>query len=465
MTATQTIPNHNGLKLKRPTRRGSIAFLSVLALAATLAAAMVLGPVVGAAGTSAPGIDAYQNKKRVPDFDINLSSYVTHPPSAAQLQGLASLKTNLGDNNITARWDKASGSVDTIFDFASAPSSLDPEAAARAFIANNAVLFGISDMSTLSLDKNVAALGGNLLYFKQNHKGLPVSGSGIGVVMDGQRRVKMVSGPYQANLTLSTAPNLDGAAAVTAAQTDLSKYQVQWASGVAAVLNPALDLIASQLGLLATPHPALNVYPTAGGARLAYTFLVFSRNPFGVFRYQIDAVSGQVLYREDTVRYQQQAALPLQGDVYPTYPTLTNELKDQGIISVDSNGVPLGQLRITLRNFDASNAVTGVNGSLTGAHAHIENVLAAKVPFPQAAKGTWYFRNNDPTNLEQRTDEHEQYGPNAEPAEHQDEICQFFYINSLLEYIDYLHIADDAAHHRGVGQGDFPDTYRINPFR
>lgn len=460
MTAIQTTPNRNGLQLQRrgTSRRGSIAFLSILALAAALAAAMVLGPVVGAAGIAAPGIDFNLNKKHVPDFDINLVSSVTRLPSAAQLQALAALKTNLGDSNITARWDRASGSVDTIYDFASAPSSLEPEAAARAFIGNNAALFGISDMSTLSLDNNLAALGGNLLYFKQIYNGLPVAGSGIGVVMDGQRRVKMISGPYHANLTLGTAPGLDGAAAVASAQADLSRYQVQWASGVAAVLNPALDLLASQLGVLATPHPALNVYPTAEGARLAYTFLFFSRNPFGVFRYQIDALSGQVLYREDTVRYQQQA-VPLEGDVYPTYPTITNQLKDQGIISVDSNGVPLGQLRIKLRNFDASNVVTGVNGTLTGAHAHIENALAPKVPFPQAAKGTWYFRNNDPANLEQRTDEHEQYGPSAEPAEHQDEISQFYYINSLLEYIDYLHIAGDAAHHRGVGQGDFPDTY------
>jgi hypothetical protein len=100
-----------------------------------------------------------------------------------------------------------------------------------------------------------------------------------------------------------------------------------------------------------------------------------------------------------------------------------------------------------------------VNGTLTGLHVHIENVLADKAPFPQAAKGTWHFRVNDAANLEQRTNEHEQHGAAAEPAEHQDEISQFFYINSLLEYVDYLHRAGDAAHHRGFGEGDFPDTY------
>ncbi|HJQ24732.1 MAG TPA: M36 family metallopeptidase [Blastocatellia bacterium] len=444
-----------------PPRARSIALFNMLALVALLAGATFLGfgPILraGAVGTPKAAVEVDQTKARVPNFDINLSQATRRLPTAVQLQALNTLKSNLHDTNITARWDKGSGSVDTIYDFASQSSTLDPESASRAFIASNAALFGISDMSTLTLDSNVAALGGNLLYFKQTYNGLAVANSGIGVVMDGQRRVKMISGPYRANLAVNTVPSLDTAASVAVAQADLDRYKVQWANGVAEVLNPALDLIASQLGVLATPHPELNVFPTPDGGRLAYRFLYFSRNPFGVYRYQIDAATGQILSREDTVRYQQ--ALPMEGDVYPTYPTLTTELKDQGIISVDANGVPLGQLRTKLRNFDASNVVTGVNGTLTGAHVHIENVLAPKVPFPQAAKGTWYFRNNDPANLEQRTYEREQYGPNAEPAEHQDEINQFFYINSLIEYIDYLHIAGDAAHHRGVGQGDFPDTY------
>ncbi|HKP10679.1 MAG TPA: peptidase M36, partial [Blastocatellia bacterium] len=432
-----------------------------LALVTLLAAALVFAPVksAGAAGTSAAAIEFDQTKKRVPDFDINLTQAARRLPAPAQLQALNALKSNLHDTNVTARWDKSSGSLDTIYDFASQPSSLDPEAAARAFIASNAALFGVTDMSTLQLDSNVAALGGHLLYFKQTYNGLPVFNSGIGVVMDGQRRVKMVSGPYRNDIAVNTTPGLDTAAAVAVAQADLDRFKVRWANGVAEVLTPALDLIASQLGVLAQPHPELNVFMTPNGARLAYRFLFFSRNPFGVYRYQIDAATGQILYREDTVRYQQQTTLPFEADVYPTYPALTDELKDQGLISVDANGVPLGQLRIKLRNFDQSNVVTGVNGTLTGAHVHIENVLAAKLPFPQAAKGTWYFRSNNPTGLEQRTYEREQYGPNAEPAEHQDEICQFFYINSLIEYIDYLHIADDAAHHQGVGSGDFPDTY------
>ena len=438
--------------------RKSSAFLSTIATAVALTIASTFGPIVSSQATvTTPSFEFNQNKRPVPNHDINLTQFVPRLPTAAQLQALASLTTQLGDQNITARWDRATGSVDTIYDFASAPSTLEPEAAARDFIATNSSLFGITDMSTLRLKRDVEAFGGNLLYFEQTYGGLPVANGGVGVLMDGRRRIKMISGPYHSNLSFSVNPSLDAAAAVAAAQADLERYRRPWVNGVAEVLNPALDLLASQLGVLAMPHPQLNIFPTPGGARLAYSFLLFSRNPFGFFRYQVDALTGQVLCRNDQVRYQQ--PLPLTADVYPNYPAITQELKDQGIISVDSNGTPLGQLRIGLRNFDQSNAATGVNGTLTGTHAHIESALLARLPFVQAAKGTWHFRANDPTNFEQRTNEREQFGPNAEPAEHQDGISQFFYINSLIEYIDYLHRAGDAAHSRGFGQGDFPDTY------
>src|SRR5205085_4421753 len=245
-------------------RARSIALFNMLALVTILAGAFILGfgPILRAtaAGTPKAAVEIDQTKSRVPDFDINLTQATRRLPSAVQLQALNALKSNLHDTNITARWDKASGSVDTIYDFASQPSSLDPEAAARAFIASNAALFGITDMSTLVLDSNVAALGGNLLYFKQSYNGLPVFNSGIGVVMDGQRRVKMISGPYRSDISINTTPGLDTAAAVAVAQADLARYQVQWVGGVAEVLNPALDLIASQLGVLATPHPELNIF-------------------------------------------------------------------------------------------------------------------------------------------------------------------------------------------------------------
>jgi hypothetical protein len=440
----------------RKARRVNKVFVALFALAAfvAVACAAFVNQSTRAAASPADKLDL--NKTAVPDFNVNLGKSVVRLPSTSQLQALDAMKANLNDANITARWDKTTGSVDTIMDFASQPSTLGAEAAAREFLQANAGIFGISDMATLRLKRNTGALGGNLLYFEQTYQGLPVAGRGVGVVLDGEGRVKSVSGPYQKDLNLQLNPSLDGAAAVAKAQLDLAKFKVQWVQGVAEVLNPALDKLASQLGPMAVPHPQLNVFPTTAGPRLAYKFLVFSRNPFGAFKYQIDAATGEILYREDIVRYQKQ--LQPAADVFPTYPCISKKLQDEGIIENGENGAPCGQLRVNLRKFDPTNIVTGQNGTLTGTHAHIENLLAVKLPFAQAALGTWYFAKDDPTNFEARTTDAQHYGPGAEPAEHQAEISQFFYITSLLEYIDYLHVAGDLKHSR-VGQGSFPDTY------
>jgi hypothetical protein len=443
---------------RRKVRRLNKLFVALFAFVAcvALAAAMFVNPSTRAAAAPADKLDL--NRTPVSDFNVNFGKRIVRLPSAAQLNALDALKANLGDSHVTARWDKTTGSVDTIMDFASQPSALDAEAAARDFLQSNAALFGITDMTTLRLKRNTAALGGNLLYFEQTYQGLPVAARGVGVVLDGEGRVKSVSGPYQKDLSVDLNPSLDGAAAVAKAQLDLAKFKVQWVQGVADALTPALDKLASQLGAAAVPHPALNVYPTADGARLAYKFYLFSRNPFGFFKYQIDAATGEVLYREDTVRYQQETPLDFKADVFPTYPCISKKLQDEGIIENGANGAPCGQLRVNLRKFDPSNVATGLNGTLTGTHAHIENALAGKLPFAQAAKGTWFFAKDDPTNFEARTTDAQHFGPAAEPAEHQGEISQFFYITSLLEYVDYLHRAGDLKHSR-VGQGSFPDTY------
>ncbi|HEX8118734.1 MAG TPA: hypothetical protein VF521_15770, partial [Pyrinomonadaceae bacterium] len=379
------------MNILRHGKRRVLSAVGTFALTAALAgSAMLVGPAAdraSAASTSANALDL--NKTAVPDFNVNAGKSLYLPPAAAQLRALDALKANLGDASVTARWDKSTGSVDTIMDFASAPSQLDPEAAARSFVEQNAALFGLTDGSTLRLKTNTAALGGHLLYFEQTYNGIPVEGRGVGVVMDGEQRVKAVSGPYQKNVSLNTTPSLDGAAALAKAQADLAKFKVRWASGVSDVLNPALDKLASQLGAMATPKPHLSIFPTATGPRLTYKFYVFSRNPFGFFKYHVDAATGEVLYREDTVRYQTDNALPLTADVYPTYPCITPELKDQAVISVDpATGIPCGQLRIGLRKFDPTNVATGVTGELTGTHALINETIPAHGPFPQAAKGT-----------------------------------------------------------------------------
>lgn len=426
-----------------------VGLLSLLALA--IGALMVTpGWRAGAANSIATPGEVDQNKRAVKDFDVNFLHSATRLPSAEQLRSLERFKTNVGDSKITSRWDKSTGSLDVVYDFASAPSSQDPESAARAFISANAGLFGIADISTLKLTSNVQALGGHLLYFQQIHQGLFVSGRGIGIVMDGQKRIKAISGPYAAGLSVSTSPALSGAAAVASAQNNLAPFKKQWSAAIAAVLNPAYDAVQAEIGPFATPQPELNFFPTPDGVRLAYNLFLFSRNPFGVYEYQIDASNGQVLKRTNRVLYQE--PLPYTADVYPSSPKLKNP--DTGELELDDFGEPAGLKRVTLRKFNPGTNATAVEGLMTGKHAIIRNLLATKQPFAQAAAGTFHFRQNNAP-LEAQPNEIDDL---AEPSEHLDMVNNFFFITYLLEYVDHLHRAGDSVH-SGIGQGSFPDSY------
>ncbi len=112
----------------------------------------------------------------------------------------------------------------------------------------------------------------------------------------------------------------------------------------------------------------------------------------------VDAHTGETVARKDFVNFQQVPGRET-ADIYPQYPAITDELKNQGKISVCS-GIACGQERVQLRAFDPSNRTTGLNGTLTGTHALVNNALATKQPFAQAALGTWHCRNDDPTKFE-----------------------------------------------------------------
>ncbi len=248
----------------------SLKLLLTLSVVTALIGQAILPAVttVSAAGTTPAARNL--NQRPVPNFDINLTKYSLRLPSPSQLQALDALKLNLNDSSVTARWDKKTGSLDTLMDFASAPSTLDPEAAARAFIQVNSAIFGITDPGTLRLKSNYPAFGGNLLYFEQTYMGLPVSGAGIGVVMDKERRVKMVSGPYIKDINLGVTPTLTGAIAVAKAKADLAQFKKVWIAGVAERLKGALDTLTKQLGAMAVPSAVMNVTGKVQVSRTAF---------------------------------------------------------------------------------------------------------------------------------------------------------------------------------------------------
>jgi hypothetical protein len=420
-----------------------------------------------AAAAQTPSVDPSNLYSRAAtNFDLNLASAVGNLRVATgeQLAALNNLKTAVNAQNMTVRWNDFSGSPDVVYDFASQPFSGTPEEAGRAFLAQNASVFGLSDLNGVTLFNAREALGGHLLRFQQTFNGVPVKDGGIGLVMNGNKQVVMASGPFFRDVNVNTEPSISADQAKAAADADLNQFSANVPSAVSNLLQTGLGIITEQASVINNYQPQLGIYPTANGYKLIWKVAKFSTNPFGLYLVSIDAHTGETVARKDFVNFQQTPeALPFTADIYPKYPTITPELKDQSIIKDCKDprtGVvaPCGQERVKLRAFHPSNITTGLNGTLTGTHALVNNALATKQPFAQAALGTWHFRQDNPAALEGRTNEQDQY---AEPSEHQDEINAFFFTTYLLEYVDYLHIGGD----NGMLRNNFPDDYpnKTNP--
>jgi Zn-dependent metalloprotease len=393
-------------------------------------------------------------RRSAPNFDLNGSLNLPNvrQMTGEQLSALNSLKSSVNAPNMTVRWNDFGGSPDTMYDFASNTFEGTAEEAGRAFLTQNSALFGLSEANNIRVFSNREALGGNLIRFQQTFNGIPVRDGGIGLILNGNNQVIMASGPFFRDVNINTEPTLSAAQARTAATNDLNQFQVNLPSHITNLLQNGLNILTQQAAAVENIEPHLGIYPTANGYRLVWNVAKFSTNPFGLYMISVDAHTGEIVTRKDFVNFQTTPGNET-ADIYPKYPTITQELKDQGIIS-DCNGTPCGQERVTLRSFDLSNRTTGLNGTLTGKHALVNNALITKQPFVQAGLGTWHFRQNNPTAFEGRTNEQDHF---AEPAEHQDEINAFFFVTYLLEYIDYLHVGGDPA--TFGGQGAFPDEY------
>ncbi|HEV8590865.1 MAG TPA: M36 family metallopeptidase [Pyrinomonadaceae bacterium] len=432
-------------------------FAIVAAICAVIVAVLwqPFGGSKAASSAADPAVKMYM--KPAPNFDLNESVSLPNVRQAtgAQLAALDALKTASNAPNMTTRWNDFGGSPDVMYDFASQRYSGTPEEAARAFVNQNSGLFGVTEMNNFRTFSSRDALGGHLIRFQQTFNGIPVSNGGIGVVMNANNQVVMASGPFFRDIAVNTQPSISADQAKAAANADLNQFNVALPSYITNLLQTGLSNITQQASVVDSIPPTLGVYPTADGYRLIWKVAKFSTNPFGLYMVSIDAHTGELVGRQDFVNFQTTPGAET-ADIYPKYPQIDDNLKNNSIISTCQTAIgpaPCGQERVNLRSFDAQNRMTGLNGTLTGTHALVNNALVTKQPFGQAALGTWHFRKDDPTALEARTNEQDQF---AEPAEHQDEINSFFFVTYLLEYVDYLHVAGDNT---TIGGGAFPDTY------
>ena len=441
-------------KFEKKTFRKSLYFVLTAMVVVTITASLwqPLGKTQAAASGTDPIAQMY--KRSAPNYDLNITRNLpsVRVANGTQLAALDSLKNASNAPGLTSRWNSFGGSPDVIYDFASQSFSGTPEEAGRQFLNQNAALFGITETNNFRVFSQKDALGGHLIRFQQTFNGVPVADGGIGLVLNGNNQVIMASGPFFSDVAVDTQPSISADQAKNAAVADLNQFAASIPQAVLNLIQPALDGLTQSAAPIANLEPQLGIYPTADGYRLVWKVAKFSTNPFGLYMISVDAHTGEVIARKDFVNFQNPVH-PMTADIYPKYPRITQELKDQGIISVCGNA-PCDQVRVQLRKFDPQNVVTGLNGTLTGTNTIVNNALVTKQPFGQAALGTWHFAKNDPAALEGRTNEQDQF---AEPSEHQDEINAFFFTTYLIEYVDNLHIGGDPG--TFGSQGSFPDDY------
>src|ERR1041384_8301069 len=240
---------------KRLRRKSIVRFAILLAAAAAIFGAMISLPFD--TGKAAPGaLQAVKElyKRPAPNFDLNASLHLPNVRQAtsAQLTALNNLKISVNSPNMTTRWNDFGGSPDVIYDFASQPYSGTPEEAARAFVMQNAGIFGVTELNNFRVFSSRDALGGHLVRFQQTFNGVAVENGGIGIVMNANNQVIMASGPFFRDVAVNTQPSLSAAQARTAADNDLNQFHVELPAAATNLLQHGLSIISPQTTGVAT---------------------------------------------------------------------------------------------------------------------------------------------------------------------------------------------------------------------
>src|SRR5215213_5808693 len=288
-------------------RKGTFRFAISLSAVAAIFGAMVSLPFdTGKAAPGASEIVKELYKRPAPNFDLNASLHLPNVRQAttAQLSALNNLKASVNSPDMTTRWNDFGGSPDVIYDFASQPYSGTPEEAARAFVMQNAGIFGVTELNNFRVFSSRDALNGHLVRFQQTFNGVAVENGGIGIVMNANKQVIMASGPFFRDVSVNTQPSLSAEQAKTAANNDLNQFHFEIPAAATNLLNNGLSILSQQMAAVENIHPTLSIYPTANGYHLAWKVAKFSTNPFGLYMVTVDANTGEILGRKDFLAFQ-----------------------------------------------------------------------------------------------------------------------------------------------------------------
>jgi subtilase family serine protease len=255
----------------------------------------------------------------LPDYDIRLLTPVVPPPLDPQARALVDqLRQERGDLRVRPNpWQPGFRSLSARGGALSGPRAGAPEEIARQFLLRYHALLGLepADLATLVKTREYRSAGDPLIhvFFKQSVRGVDVFGAALRVHLGQDGTVVEVS-----NSTTRTGnvpqPRISSADALRAALADIRPELVA-AAGIITGPTGASQLTQFAAGPLKTgPEASLVVFPSAGGARLAWKVTIAPGGLPQKYDVLIDAVSGELLYRRNRVRYIEGFGKVLQSD-------------------------------------------------------------------------------------------------------------------------------------------------------
>ena len=234
------------------------ALFALLLLAAAAPARAIKAPPGAAADAKRFGFDRVQSvQRRVPSAGSAKAFHDFNARQGGAWKLTYSPRTGLPDSLLGGRDDRRPG---------------PPDAVARAFLAAHADLLGV-DPNALTVDRQTHGNGHQHVLYRQKYNGIPVEFAAVKVHLDENGSVIGVHSTFEPGLTVPTVPAVPAAAAARSAVTDAGTGFVRGA-------------------------PALVIVPleSDGKNHLAWKLRVDSRAG-GAWRYYVDAMTGQVLFR------------------------------------------------------------------------------------------------------------------------------------------------------------------------
>ena len=256
------------------------------------------------------GIQAPESSP-APNFDIRLpareadrAGFRLKRPDPMQHAAAEALRRSLP--GVVLRWDDLSAAPHWLAaapgSALAAPSADSPEEAARSFLREHAVLFGIrgAEMQELRLGSRVSApKGGSRLYFEQWIRGIEVFGGRVNVNLSADGSIRSLGARLYPVGRLSDKPTLSAYDAVVRAARDVYQGMAFSAREREKEDTPEQRTIFEKESFGEAPQARLVFFPEATGARLAWEIRLAEKTKRTSYVILLDAHDGTLLFRHN----------------------------------------------------------------------------------------------------------------------------------------------------------------------